>query len=60
MGFVCVCVFFNLYFMCTIVLPACMSVYHIHATPLKVRKGHPIPLGLELVTVVSHDVGSGG
>jgi hypothetical protein len=43
--------------MCMDVLHACVSVYHIHATSVKGRKG--IPLGWELVTVVSDDVGAG-
>lgn len=51
--------FINFYFLCMAILPACMSVYHVHAIPVKVRKDHPVPLGLGLVRIVSCDVGAG-
>lgn len=54
--------FFSLiyfYGVCTVVLPACMSVYHVHSIDLVARKGHQISLELELETAVSHDLSAG-
>lgn len=34
------------------------SVYYVHVVPIQARKGHQIPLGLELQVVVNHSVGA--
>ena len=51
------CLCFYFYFMCVGSLYA--AVYHLSAVPAQARRGHHIPLGLELQTTVSHHVGTG-
>jgi hypothetical protein len=46
---------FIYYFICMVILLACMSVFHMQSEPTEVRKG----LELELKTVVICHVGAG-
>jgi hypothetical protein len=48
-----------IYFMCMCVLPACMSVHHIHARYYGIQKRVSDPLQLEPQVGVSHCVGAG-
>lgn len=40
-------------------LPICLSTAYICLVPTETRRGHQIPLDLELGTVVSHHVSAG-
>lgn len=42
-----------------VVLPACLSVYHVHSIDMVAIKGHQISLELELETAVSRDLSDG-
>lgn len=44
--------------MCLGISPVCMSVHHVHAVPVEIRRGHGPP-GLELQMVLSGPVGAG-
>lgn len=47
------------YFTFMVVLPACRSVYHVHAVPPQARKGQWIPSGIRNVCELSCLVGAG-
>jgi hypothetical protein len=47
------------YFICTGVLPACVSVHHCALMPTEDRTGLLIPTGRVLQTVVNHHIGAG-
>lgn len=44
--------------MCMGILPAFISVHHMYALPKNFRRGHQIPLELEIQITVSHSIGA--
>lgn len=50
---------YSYYFKCAGVLPAHLSVHHVHKVPTKARKWCWIPLELELQSIMTCPVGSG-